>query len=197
MVYKVGDRFGFSGKPWPQYPYEIDNFIAFLVEQGCRSYMEIGCRYGDTFHAVGLALPEGAKLLALDLPGAKSGMKNKGGHRDSGDYLVRAAADLVKRGRDAHVILGDSHEAKTLELVKPYAPFDAIMIDGDHTAKGVESDWKMYGSMGKFVAFHDIAGSGKWSRQIRPIYEKLCKGRNHREFIFDNKRRGIGVLWSL
>lgn len=195
MAETIHDRPGFSGKPWPQYPEEIDGLMAFFVEQGCRSYMEIGCRYGDTFHAVGMALPEGSKLLAVDLPGAKSGMKNKGGHQDSGTYLKRAVADLRGRGYDANVILGDSHDEETLERVKPFAPFDAILIDGDHTQEGVTADWKMYGGLGRFIAFHDIAGTGKWAQQIRPVYQQLCKGRNHREFIFDNKRRGIGVVW--
>lgn len=197
MAHKPSDRPGFSGKPWPQYQSEIDGFIKLLVEENCRSYLEIGCRYGDTYHAVGCALPTGSKLVALDLPGAKSGFRNKGGHQNSGDYLIRAAEDLSKRGQTTEVILGDSHSRDIVKLVSYLAPFDAILIDGDHTAEGVQADLTFYGPMSsKLIAFHDICGKGKWSRQIRPIYHKARLGRRYQEFVHDNARRGIGVIWN-
>jgi hypothetical protein len=143
-----------------------------------------------------MALPEGARLVAVDLPGAKSGMKNKGGHQDSGLYLKRAAGDLISRGRDAHVIIGDSHERDTIELTAKFAPFDAALLDGDHSHEGITADWNAYGKMARIVAFHDIAGMGKWACQIRPVYEKACIGRRHEEFVFDGLRRGIGVVWT-
>lgn len=195
MAFKKGDIMGFSGKPWPQYQFEVQTFIELLVERKVRSYLEIGCRYGDTWHAVGKALPKGSKLVALDLPGAKSGFENKGGHQDSGDYLDLAAADLSKRGQKVCVIIGNSHQRDTVEAVSKYAPFDAILIDGDHTAAGVMADWTSYGPMGKIIAFHDIAGNGRWACQIRPIFELLSKELVSERIVHDGLRRGIGVLW--
>ena len=191
---KKDDIPGFSGKPWPQYQEEIQGFIKLLLAEGCRSYLEIGCRYGDTLHAVGLALPKGSRLVALDLPGSKSGQLKKGGHQDSGEYLERACADLRKQGRDAHCILANSQDPSAVKAVKALGPFDAILIDGDHTAEGVTKDWGNYGPMGRLVAFHDIAGTGKWAKQIRPIWESV-RGDKWEEFIHDGLRRGIGVTW--
>ena len=126
MAFKKGDIAGFSGKPWPQYQFEIQGFIDLLVSEGVRSYLEIGCRYGDTWHAVGSALPKGSRIVALDLPGAKSGFEHKGGHQDSGDYLELAAEDLRKKGQDAIVIIGNSHQKETVTVIQKLAPFDAI-----------------------------------------------------------------------
>jgi hypothetical protein len=196
MAQHVGDIHGFSGKPWPQYQREIHGFIALLKAEGVRSYLEVGCRYGDTWHAVGSALPEGSLLVGVDLPGFKSGTENKGSHQDSGLYLKRAAVDLRAKGRDAHVIIGDSHEQDTVQLTATFAPFDAALLDGDHSSDGITADWNSYGKMARMVAFHDIAGMGRWPCQVRPVYEKACIGRRHEEFIYDGLRRGIGVVWT-
>jgi len=173
--------------------------MTFVDSAVCRGrnikQKEIGCRYGDTWHAVGMALPEGSKLVGVDLPGAKSGMKNKGGHRNSSIYLKRAGKDLRKHGRNAHVIIGDSQEQKTISRVAALAPFDALLIDGDHTENGVRKDLANYGPMAKIVAFHDICGKGQWAVQIRPIFKAFAKGRRAGKFVHDGLRRGIGVVW--
>ena len=190
------DIAGFSGMPWPQYQEEINGFIKLLKDENCTSYLEVGCRYGDTWHAVGMALPEGSRLVAVDLPGAKSGKKKKGGHQNSGMYLDRARNDLRKHYRNAFVIIGDSQDSLTISMAKIYAPFDVVLIDGDHTAHGVRTDLANYGPMARLVAFHDIVGTGKWSRQIRPIFLKFAEGKKSKEFVRDGLRRGIGVVWT-
>lgn len=197
MTKPESDKRGFSGMPWPQYQEEIQGFIKLLKAEGCTSYMEIGCRYGDTWHEVGLALPMGSKLVAVDLPGSKSGQRNKGGHQNSGRFLKKARKDLIKNGRNAIVIIGDSQEAETISKVKELAPFYAILIDGDHTAKGVTRDLNNYSPMARIIAFHDVCGSGKWAKQIRPIFEKYAEGKKSVIFKQDGLRRGIGVVWRI
>jgi predicted O-methyltransferase YrrM len=184
------DLTGFSGKRWPQYQGEIDPFIALLQSEGVASYLEIGCRYGDTLHAVGMALPEGSRVVAVDLPGGLTGFD------DSATYLQRAVDDLRANGYDANVFFGDSHQASMQALVRSLAPFDALFIDGDHTDEGVAADWKTYGPMARIVAFHDIAGHNKWARNIRPLYHRAREGRRWQDFIVNNRNRGIGVLWT-
>lgn len=190
------DICGFSGMPWPQYQEEINGFIQLLKDEWCTSYLEVGCRYGDTWHKVGMSLPIGSTLVAVDLPGAKSGQKNKGGHQNSGRFLNYAGKDLKKHSRNAHVIIGDSQDPYIISEVKAFAPFDIVLIDGDHTAKGVKTDLKNYGPMARMVGFHDICGTGKWARQIRPIFKEFAKGKKSVEFIHDGLRRGIGVVWN-
>lgn len=195
MAQKPSDIIGFSGHPWPQYQEELQGFIQLLKDEGCTSYLEVGCRYGDTLHAVGMALPVGSKLVGLDLPGTRAGQEKRGGHQNSGIYLNRAVKDLCQHGRDAHVIIGNSHDERTISRAAALAPFDVVFIDGDHMADGVKQDIKNYGPMAKIVAFHDIAGNGRWALMIRPIFEEFAKGRKAVKFVRDGLRRGIGVVW--
>lgn len=201
---------GRSGKPHPQYQEELTAFTDLLAAEGCTSYLEIGCRYGDTLYQVAHSLPAGSTVVALDLPGAKSGQQNKGGHQDSFRYLMDAVHILSAEGYDAHAIKGDSKDVDSIKRAKALGPFDCILIDGDHSRLGVESDWNNYHKLSRrLVAFHDIAGTGKWARQIRPFFESLAATRPNRTFISPvagkveiaqapvttGLRRGIGVVW--
>jgi len=179
---------GFSGSVWPQYQEEIQPFIGLLKGHNVKSYLEIGCRHGDTFHAVGLALPKGSLLVAVDLPGARSG-KHTSGNRRSERALHRAASDLKRRGQRVMVVIGDSHSAEVIKKVNKYAPFDAVFIDGDHSPDGVRADWRNYGPMTGLVAFHDI------QTKVSSLYNELKAQYKHMEFAFYDKG-GIGIIWN-
>jgi len=185
MKSSVGKKIrGFSGVSWPQYQEEIQKFISLLKDRGVKAYLEVGCRHGDTFHAVGLALPKGSLLVAVDLPAG-------GNFLHSDKALHRAAADLRKRGQEAVVIIGDSHSDEVIESVSKHSPFDAVFIDGDHSFDGVRADWQNYGSMGTLIGFHDIRGD---KDKGASLWNELKQQYEHTEFAFYNKG-GIGVLW--
>lgn len=183
---------GFSGAKWPQFQEEIQAFISLLKDSDVKSYLEVGCRHGDTFHAVGKALPEGSLLVAIDLPGARSGKRTGGKCPNSDKWLIRAARNLRKHGQITHVIIGDSHDSKVISKVKEFAPFDAIFIDGDHSPKGVRADWLDYGPMSNLIAFHDISAEDKGCASV---YKKLKQQYKHTEFAYYD-RGGIGVVWQ-
>ena len=183
---------GFSGTKWPQYQEEIQGFIKFLQDRGVKSYLEVGVRHGDTFHAVGLALSKGSLLVAVDLPGARSGKRTGGKNPNSYKALYRAAKDLEKHKRKTHVIIGNSHDRDVIAQVKEFAPFDAIFIDGDHSFEGARADWRDYGPMGTLVAFHDIHAENKG---CAAVYNKLKEQYEHTEFAYYD-RGGIGVIWK-
>jgi cephalosporin hydroxylase len=196
MNHKEWKMSGFSGKKWIQSEKEIKPFIKLLKHEGCTSYLEIGSFYGDNWHAVGMALPEGSKLVAVDLPGFNAGMKTDR-NPDTAIYLERAAEDLRKHNRNAHVIIGNSQDPKIVSQVAALAPFDAVFIDGDHTEHGVRSDLMNYGPMAKIIAFHDIYTKKKqeWKCQVMPTFKEFAKGRRSCEFAYDKLRNGIGVVW--
>lgn len=186
----------FSGRKASQNEQELRAFVAFLQEQKVQRYGEIGARHGDTFHHVLTALP-GARGVALDLPGGLWG------HDSTRGALERSVADLTRRGIKASCMFGDSRTLATQHLFQSRGPYDAILIDGDHTLAGVTADWDAYSHMARIIAFHDIVGEGQHERKHGhpvevPILWRALKaqGYNTVEFVAPGSKMGIGcVLW--
>jgi hypothetical protein len=172
----------------------LEAFTQFLVDRGVRRYLEIGARHGDTFHHIMNALPEASFGLAVDLPGALWGKSG------SDSALYAAVTDIMQHGSAAAMLLGDSKLQKTLKMVEFFGPFDAVLIDGDHSLEGVRSDWKMYGPLAPIVAFHDIVGDGvvdkrsKRAVEVPLLWRELQSSQKTREFVDTDSKMGIGVI---
>lgn len=187
----------FSGRRPSQNEEELRGFIALLQEHGVRRYLEIGAREGDTFHEVMMALPEGSTGVAVDLPG---GLWGKTSTRDK---LPLAVADLRQRGRHASHVFGDSTTRATINLVKGRGPYDAALIDGDHSYAGVSCDWSNYGRIAPLIAFHDIVGHDQAEKvhgtrvEVPRLWAEIKdSGLLVREFVAPGSAMGIGVvLW--
>lgn len=185
----------FSGRNPSQNEFELNSFIALLKERGVMRYLEIGARHGDTFHAVMKALPAGSYGVAVDLPGGLWGTAK------SRIALTRAVADINCHGRYAFTLFGDSHTPLTAEHIHSMGPFDAVLIDGDHTLPGVTCDWQLYGNMAPLIAFHDIVGTGQCEKvsnnpvEVPVLWEAIKEQAliTH-EFIAPGSLMGIGVV---
>ena len=188
-----GDEIGFSGNGWPQYRQEVERFVEIMKQMDARSYLEIGCLYGDTLHFIGSQMPKGSKIVAIDLPGM-AGRR----YKNTADHLQKAAADLRKTyGHKVKVIIGNSQHPHIVDEARKSAPFDAIFIDGDHSSDGVRCDWQNYGPMGRVIGFHDVCrAENKYVDGIRALYEKLAADHEHELLTTGGDRRGIGVIWN-
>lgn len=190
MGYKVK---GFSGKKWPQYKLEIDRFAEIVREANATSYLEIGCLYGDTVHYIGENMERGSKVVALDWPEHPRRLeKHPGGTK----YLEASVEDLRKTfGHEGHVIFGNSQHHDIVEQVRKLGPFDVVMIDGDHSTKGVRSDWDNYSPMAKIVGIHDIGGNKR--PEVVAFWKKLVKSGKYRceTISVSDKGGGIGVVY--
>lgn len=181
-----------SGRPASQRADELLPFIELLEREGVRSYLEIGARHGDTFDMVARSLPEGSRVVAVDLGGGPWGTPKsipalKAAVGDLGDY-------------DAHLIFGDSTSPDVIDQVRALGPFDAILIDGDHRYEGVKADWEAYGPLGRLIAFHDIVGEGQttkdgnaWPVEVPRLWREI-RGDRFVQFIGPGSAMGIGVI---
>jgi hypothetical protein len=190
----VDDLTTFSGRRASQNAHELRSFMKLLQSKNVQSYLEIGAREGDTFHDIMMILPRGSRGVAVDLPGGKWGKFT------TRPKLERAVADLVKRGYRASCYFGDSTTDASRSTIRMRGPYDAILIDGDHSYEGVKKDWENYGEWAPIVAFHDIAGHDQYEQvhgtpvEVPRLWNELRVDRNFLEYIDDGSKMGIGVI---
>jgi cephalosporin hydroxylase len=172
-----------------QNPTELEWLIGLFRTENVRSYLEIGSMYGGSLWQIASALPQGSKIVSVDLPQVASW-----------DSLQRTVDRLIEMGYDTHLFKGDSKDAKIIKNVTALGPFDACLIDGDHLMNGVKSDWNNYGPLSRIVAFHDINWwrDEKWTPPrlgVPSFWQELKKQYRHDEIRSEKHDRGIGVLW--
>lgn len=177
-----------------QFPGELEELCQIFHDSQVKSYLEIGCKFGGSLWKVGTSLPQGSRIVAVDL-------------MEYGDIFARlkaAAADLSNAGYQVHLIKGDSTNQNVVRDVAKLGPFDACLIDGNHTLPCVTSDWHSYGPMCRLVAFHDInwfrpighADKKKYIIDVPEFWNGLKGDYRHVEIKHDKQDNGIGVIWT-
>lgn len=181
-----------SGRTPLQNPGELEALIALFRAEGVRSFLEIGSRFGDTLWDIGRSLPAG-RIVSVDLPLFKPGIP------DPRPYLAHCLAGLGQMGHEVHAVAGDSTAPETIGKVRALGPFDAALIDGDHSFAGCMADFENYGPMARLAAFHDITPiarpAGKHQIDVPAVWEKVKQGRQNVEFKYQAAGYGIGVVW--
>lgn len=169
--------------------------IDHIVRSEARSYLEVGCRYGDTFHSVVSAMPKGSVAVAVDLPG------DAWGRSDSLAHLESAIADLTAGGYDASLIIGDSRALGTRQAVMLRGPYDAVFLDGDHRYAGVLADWDNYSrsvTPSGFVGLHDIDAHYQRKHMkvdVPVLWRELKQRYDYVEVVGTQRGMGIGIVW--
>jgi predicted O-methyltransferase YrrM len=175
---------------------EINGLIGVFQREGVRSYLEIGSKFGGSLWRIAKALPKGSRIVSVDLP------KGTKAWPESSASLKACVLRLIDEGYDARIIWGGSTDVAVIEQVRALAPFDAILIDANHTLPYVTADFANYAPMGRLIAFHDIA----WRRapewvgvriDVPQFWDSIKGGYRHEEFRScpTGKNNGIGVLW--
>jgi|SRR5215475_416741 len=176
---------------------ELAEFVGFVREAKIGSYLEIGSKFGGSLWAVSEVLPQGARIVSVDLP------NGNWGRSDSEESLRTCFEELKKRGFDAHLLMGDSTSARIIEKVKQLAPFDCVFIDANHTEPYVRRDFANYGRLAKHCCFHDVS----WNKPTPPnrlpievpkvwkeLKEKHREEAAFREIRREERHNGIGII---
>jgi cephalosporin hydroxylase len=184
-----------NGMKWAQRFDEIMAFGKLVADEKCQSYLEIGLHRGLTFRFIGMRLPPRSKMVGVDLAPQPE--------------FKTTISGLTGRQKP-RVILGDSTDPAIVAQVRALAPFDLVLIDGDHSPRVCTADWENYGPLGRIVAFHDIdanAGPERTTRQrlvvspepwgVPSLWADLRQRYRHLEII-DKRYRGagFGIVWT-
>lgn len=170
---------------------ELAPLIALVRRRRPRVVVEIGTARGGTFYAWCQVADPRATIVSIDLPGGRYG----GGYTLEDEDLFRG---YRRAGQDLHFIRGDSHESETrarLEELLRGRPIEFLLIDGDHTYRGVEQDFETYVPLvgpGCPIAFHDILPHpADQACEVDRFWRDVKHGYRHTEFI-DPHRDGLG-----
>lgn len=175
--------------------FEIGDFIRLLRDDNVKSYLEIGSKFGGSLEIVGRSLPNGSRIVSVDLPGSAETLAQ----------LKQCVAQLNDLNYDTHLIVGDSTDQKVVEQVYKFGPFDACLIDGNHTMPFLKKDWDNYRKICRIVAFHDIGfyrEGGQPPNRMPidvPLFWKAIKAHcpdcRTVEIRHEAQDNGIGVIW--
>lgn len=173
-----------------QHEWEFEQLLQLYRLRQPEKVLEIGTFHGGSlYHFLGEA-PKGAQVVTVD--NYQAGIDNRS------QYGQWCPDDVT-----LHVIAGNSQDAKTVEKVQEWAPYDFVFIDAGHLYHEVASDWRNYGPMvfeGGVCAFHDIVENlfAHPEIEVFKLWEDIRRsGYVTQEFIAGPEMEwgGIGVVY--
>ena len=119
-----------GGIPIEQHVREFDWLVSQLED--CRTLLVIGSRHGGMEHHLRKRCPQLERIVSVDL-------------------------DPLPGNKEEALVIGNSADELTQQKLRDRGPFDAVFIDGDHKAPGVQIDWEFAKSLDpKRIFFHDF-----------------------------------------
>jgi cephalosporin hydroxylase len=160
-----------------------------------RRVCEIGAAGGGTAFLFAHTVSDDATIISVDVSFKKSRRE--------------AVASFARRGQTIICLQGDSHAAATVEQVRARLngqSLDLLYLDGDHSYKGVASDFRLYAPLvraGGLVVFHDIMLDYKTRFGVETVSytggvpqfwnELKAAGAQVEEIIEDERQDGFGI----
>ena len=127
----------------------------YIMKGECKNYLEIGTHYGHSLCSM-LQSEYPTRYLAIDLF-----KRWADGTIDDFEEVVRQnVVKFNRHGHDVRVVRGRSTDQGTIQEVKSYFSdgIDLLFIDGDHSYKGIVSDFDAYFPLlneGAYIVFDD------------------------------------------
>lgn len=175
---------------------EINSLLELIVKNSPKIIMEIGTAFGGTLFLLSKVAISNATIISIDLPGGEFGA----GYPWWKIPLFKA---FKKKGQFIYLIRGDSHSTVVFNKIREILGnrgIDFLFIDGDHTYKGVKSDFLTYSKLvknGGLIAFHDIIPNIQMPAcQVHIFWNEIKGHYKNYEFIenFASPTPGIGVI---
>ncbi len=180
-----------------QVPYEIKELLKIIKRSKPKALLEIGTAYGGTLFLFCMVSDPEAIIISIDLPKGPFG----GGYPSWRAPLYKAFA---RGNQQIYLLREDSHDLSTFEKVRNILnkrKLDVLFIDGDHSYKGVKSDFKMYSRLvkkGGLIIFHDIVpGSPNLVGGVPIFWNEIKHKFNYIEIVESWKQgsAGIGIIY--
>lgn len=174
---------------------ELTRLVELIVSEGVRSYLEVGVRYGGSFETIMSALPPRSMGCAVDFPGGNFGDEN------SVPIFLESVKRLRAKDYSVNYVFGPSGSEDVISRARQFAPYDALLIDGDHSYQAVKEDFNNYADMARIVILHDIAAphdvrskTGK-PVEVPAFWQEIKQSYHHTEIIEPGSDMGIGVIF--
>lgn len=176
---------------------EILELLELLSQDPPCTVLEIGTARGGTLFLLARVAAEDALLVSVDLPEGPFG----GGYPPWRAPLYRSFAGP---GQKVELVRGDSTDPRTVERVEALLenrPIDFLLVDGDHSYRGVTRDFETYAPRvrpGGLVAFHDVRpGPEERVGGVPRFWQQVKRRHRHREILAPGEHPGfgLGVLW--
>ena len=142
-----------------------------------------------------MGIPRGRNGYRVDLPPYESFAKQP-------EKMWRELLRMWPE-KDFHMVFGDSHsDATEARLHEALAgrKIDFAFIDGDHSERDVEQDWKLILPLmapSGIVASHDILPHNNGASEVDRFWRRQAPGRKTIEYVSYSKQgwAGIGVVF--
>jgi predicted O-methyltransferase YrrM len=185
---------------------ELGPLVDLVADRQPKTIVEIGTARGGTLWSFAQVAPEDATIVSIDIPSG-SAMDV----RDGKDVYIgrdrKRLKHFVRGEQQLHLIDMNSQLPATKGVLMQALDgkqIDLLFIDGDHSYKGVKSDFDMYAplvSPGGMIVFHDINKHSDKRVGVNIFWDEIKK-RHQRTVEFIGKETwgfmpwgGIGVLF--
>ena len=159
-----------EGLRFTQFPNQFAPYLVELGRLGVRTYVEIGVDHGGTFLITTTYL---SRLGPVERATAVD------------RFEIPSLRTLPGPAKRTDVLRADSTSREVAEYVAANAPFDLVLIDGDHSEEGCRRDLDLIRPHARAFALHDIVGVN--TPGVRAVWESLVRDHSDeyefREFI--------------